>query len=230
MNKYIFDKEKAKLNQWQLIDIIDENQDIRQINTCCWVGNEYPSFSMFYDEDKNIIREKTLYEKYLWKEYKLEEGEYIENREIKKIDRPKVNDNEQWFWKWNGIKWEFDFISWKQQLEQELFSIRNQVINNDLTYNNFTFRMFPIDIENFKEKALQVSLGFAQLTDVVEWRLKNDTVQQFTLKEILEILAIWGKRKVDIFEEFNRLYIKFMEIIDENELREFMNEVKVKWN
>lgn len=28
MNKYIFDKEKAKLNQWQLIDVKNENSKI----------------------------------------------------------------------------------------------------------------------------------------------------------------------------------------------------------
>ena len=89
--------------------------------------------------------------------------------------------------------------------------------------------MLPIDVENFKEKALQTSLGVVQLTDIVEWRLKNDEVQQFTLKEILEILAIWGKRKVDIFEKFNKLYVKFMMILDENELREFMKEVEEEW-
>ena len=86
-----------------------------------------------------------------------------------------------------------------------------------------------IDVENFKEKALQVSLGFAQLTDIVEWRLKNDEVQQFTLKEILEVLAIWGKRKVDIFQKFNKLYVKFMMILDEDELRQFMKEVEEEW-
>lgn len=226
MNKYIFDKEKAKLNQWQLIDVISENQNITQTNICHWVGKEYPSFSMFYDEDKNIIREKTLYEKYLWKEYQLQEGEYIENKEIKKKEKPKTNEEEQWFWKWDGIEWRFDFSSWKKQLEQDLFSIRNQAINKDLTYNNFIFRMLPVDVENFKEKALQISLGFAQLTDVVEWRLKNDEVHKFTLKEILEILAMWGKRKVDIFEKFNKLYVKFTTVSDEEELRQFMKEVE----
>ena len=104
--------------------------------------------------------------------------------------------------------------------------MRNQAFNKDITYNDFTFRMLPVDVENFKEKALQVSLGFAQLTDIVEWRLKNDEVQQFTLREILEVLALWGKRKVDIFEKFNKLYVKFMSILDEDELREFMKEVE----
>lgn len=224
--KYIFDKQKAKLNQWQLIDIKNENSEIDNDLYCYWLGNEYPSFSMFYDKQKNIIREKTKYEQYIWKEYKLQDGEYIEDKEIKYKEKPK---QDEWFWYWKDFKWQFDFIEWKKSLSQQLFNFRNQAFNKDLTYNNFTFRMLPIDVENFKEKALQISLGFAQLTDIVEWRLKNDEVQQFTLKEILEVLAIWGKRKVDIFEKFNKLYVKFMMILDEDELRQFMKEVEEEW-
>lgn len=226
MNKYIFDKEKAKLNQWQLIDVKNENSKIDDSLYCYWLGNEYPSFSMFYDEQKNIIREKTKYEQYIWKEYELQDGEYIEDKEIKYKEKPK---QDEWFWYWKDFKWQFGFIEWKKSLSQKLFNFRNQAFNKDLIYNNFTFRMLPIDVENFKEKALQTSLGVVQLTDIVEWRLKNDEVQQFTLKEILEVLAIWGKRKVNIFEKFNKLYVKFMMILDENELREFMKEVEEEW-
>ena len=226
MKKYIYDKMKAKLNQWQLLDVIDDNRQINEENTCYWVGNEYPTFSMFYDEQKNIVREKTKYEKYIWKEYKLKDGEYIEDKEIKYKERP---EQDKWFWYWKDFKWQFDFIEWKKSLSKQLFNFRNQAFNKDLTYNDFTFRMLSIDVENFKEKALQVSLGFAQLTDIVEWRLKNDEVQQFTLKEILEVLAIWGKRKVDIFQKFNKLYVKFMMILDEDELRQFMKEVEEEW-
>lgn len=226
MDKYIFDKQKTKLNQWQLIDVKDENDEINKDIYCYWLGNEYPLFSMFYDEQKDIIREKTKYEKYLWKEYNLQDGEYIEDEEIKYKEKPK---QDEWFWYWKDFKWEFDFIEWKKSLSEKLFDFRNQAFNKDLTYNNFIFRMLPIDVENFKEKALQVSLNFAQLTDIVEWRLKNDEVQQFTLKEILEVLAIWGKRKVDIFEKFNKLYVRFMEILDKDELRQFMKEVEEEW-
>lgn len=226
MSKYIFDKQKAKLNQWQLLDVVDENKEIKDTNICYWIGNGYPSFSMFYDESIDRIREKTKYEQYIWKEYELQDGEYIEDKEIKYKEKPK---QDEWFWYWKDFKWQFDFIEWKKSLSQQLFNFRNQAFNKDLTYNNFTFRMLPIDVENFKEKALQISLGFAQLTDIVEWRLKNDEVQQFTLKEILEVLAIWGKRKVDIFEKFNKLYVKFMMILDEDELRQFMKEVEKEW-
>ena len=226
MDKYIFDKQKAKLNQWQLIDVKNKDSEIDNNLYCYWLGNEYPSFSMFYDEQKNIIREKTKYEQYIWKEYELQDGEYIEDKEIKYEEKPK---QDEWFWHWKDFKWQFDFIEWKKSLSQQLFNFRNQAFNKDLTYNNFTFRMLPIDVENFKEKALQISLGFAQLTDIVEWRLKNDEIQQFTLKEILEVLAIWGKRKVDIFEKFNKLYVKFTMILDEDELRQFMKEVEEEW-
>lgn len=228
MNKkiYIFDKQKAKLNQWQLVDIKDENDEIDDTLYCYWLGNEYPFFSMFYDEKNNIIREKTKYERYIWKEYELQDGEYIENEELKYIKPP---EHDRAFWYWKDRKWQFNFIEWKKSLNQRLFNLRDHAFNKDLTYNNFTFRMLPVDVENFKEKALQVSLGFAQLTDVVEWRLKNDEVQQFVLKEILEILSIWGKRKIAIFEKFNNLYIEFMAISDENKLREFMKEVEKEW-
>ena len=227
MSKYIFDKEKAKLNQWQLLDIVDDNKEITQSNVCYWVGDEYPSFSMLYDEEKDCIREKTQYEKLVYKEYELQDGEYLDGKEIKFISRP---EKDSMFWKWSEIKWEFDFIEWKKSLEQQLFTIRNNAMHKDMKYDNFIFRMLPVDIENFKERALQVALGMTQLNDITEWRLKNDEVHQFTIKEILDVLSMWGKRKIDIFEKFNKLYVKFLMEVDEDGLREFMKGVEEEWN
>lgn len=227
MSKYIFDKEKAKLNQWQLLDVIDNNKEITQSNVCYWVGDEYPSFSMFYDEEKDCIREKTQYEKLVYKEYTLQDGEYLDGKEIKFIPRP---EQDSMFWKWDKVKWEFDFIEWKKYLEQQLFTIRNNAMHKDMKYDNFIFRMLPVDIENFKERALQVALGVTQLNDITEWRLKNDEVHQFTIKEILDVLGMWGKRKVDIFEKFNKLYVKLLMEVDEDGLREFMKGVEEEWN
>lgn len=227
MSKYIFDKEKAKLNQWQLLDVVDNDKEITQSNVCYWVGDEYPSFSMFYDEEKDCIREKTQYEKLVYKEYELQDGEYLDGKEIKFIPRP---EKDSMFWKWNEVKWEFDFIEWKKSLEQQLFMIRNNAMHKDMKYDNFIFRMLPVDIDNFKERALQVALGMAQLNDITEWRLKNDEVHQFTIKEILDVLGMWGKRKVDIFEKFNKLYVKFLMEVDEDGLREFMKGVEEEWN
>jgi hypothetical protein len=227
MSKYIFDKEKAKLNQWQLLDVIDNNKEITQSNVCYWVGDEYPSFSMFYDEEKDCIREKTQYEKLVYKEYTLQDGEYLDGKEIKFIPRP---EQDSMFWRWDKVKWEFDFIEWKKSLEQQLFMIRNNAMHKDMKYDNFIFRMLPVDIENFKERALQVALGMTQLNDITEWRLKNDEVHQFTIKEILDVLGMWGKRKVDIFEKFNKLYVKFLMEVDEDGLREFMKGVEEEWN
>lgn len=227
MSKYIFDKEKAKLNQWSLLDVIDNNKEITQSNVCYWVGDEYPSFSMFYDEEKDCIREKTQYEKLVYKEYTLQDGEYLDGKEIKFIPRP---EQDSMFWRWDKVKWEFDFIEWKKSLEQQLFTIRNNAMHKDMKYDNFIFRMLPVDIENFKERALQVALGVTQLNDITEWRLKNDEVHQFTIKEILDVLGMWGKRKVDIFEQFNKLYVKFLMEVDEDGLREFMKGVEEEWN
>lgn len=226
MNKYVFNKEKAKLNQWQLLDVVNENKEINQPNTCYWVGSEYPSFSMFYDEEKDCIREKTQYEKLVYKEITLQDGEYLDGKEIKYIPRP---EQDLMFWHWNKVKWEFDFINWKKSLEQNLFAIRNNAMHKDIEFNNFVFRMLPVDVENFKEKALQVSLGMAQLTDIIEWRLKNDEVHNFTIKDILDILGIWAKRKVDIFEKFNRLYVDFLTETDEDKLRKFMKNIEKEW-
>ena len=223
MNKYIFDKQKSKLNQWQLIDVKNENSEIDNDLYCYWLGNEYPSFSMFYDEQKDIIREKTKYEKYIWKEYELQDGEYIENKEIKYKEKPKQDER---FWYWKDNRWNFDFIEWKKSLEQELFSIRDTAFYKDIKYNNFIFRMLPIDIENFKERALQVALGSVKLEDETQWRLKNDTVHVFKIKEIVEILTLWGKRKIQLFETFNKLYEEFLMEIEEDKLREFMSKVK----
>lgn len=75
-------------------------------------------------------------------------------------------------------------------------------MHKDIKYNNFVFRMLPVDIENFKERALQVALGSVKLEDETQWRLKNDTVHVFS-----------------IYEEFLRE-------IEEDKLREFMSKVK----
>jgi len=175
----------------------------------------------------DCIREKTQYEKLVYKEYELQDGEYLDGKEIKFIPRP---EKDSMFWKWNEIKWEFDFMEWKKSLEQQLFTIRNNAMHKDMKYDNFIFRMLPVDIDNFKERALQVALGMTQLNDITEWRLKNDEVHNFTIKEILDILGMWGKRKVDIFEKFNKLYVKFLMEVDEDGLREFMKGVEEEWN
>ena len=41
------------------------------------------------------------------------------------------------FWKWDKVKWEFDFIEWKKSLEQQLFMIRNNAMHKDMKYDNF---------------------------------------------------------------------------------------------
>ena len=102
-------------------------------------------------------------------------------------------------------------------------------MHKDIKYNNFVFRMLPVDVDNFKERALQVALGMTQLNDITEWRLKNDEVHNFTIKEILDILGMWGKRKVDIFEKFNKLYVDFLMEIEEDKIREFIKEVEEEW-
>lgn len=227
MNKYIFDKQKAKLNQWQLIDVKNEDSKINDNLYCYWLGNEYPSFSMIYDEQKNIIREKTKYEQYIWKEYELQDGEYIEDKEIKYKEKPKENNN---FWFWKDFKWNFDLENFKKELENEIFYTRNNIYDSDLKYKEHIFRALSIDIENMKEKALQITLGVSKKEDEIEWRLKNDSVIKITFEDILNILNLWFERKNKFFEEFNLIYEKFLSENNVENLNQIIKYIRKKYN
>lgn len=226
MNKYIFDKQKAKLNQWQLIDVKNEDSKINDNLYCYWLGNEYPSFSMIYDEQKNIIREKTKYEQYILKEYELQDGEYIEDKEIKYKEKPKENNN---FWFWKDFKWNFDLENFKKELENEIFYTRNNIYDSDLKYKEHIFRALSVDIDNMKEKALQITLGVSKKEDEIEWRIKDDSVIKITFEDILNILNLWFERKNKIFEEFNSIYENFLSENNIENLNQIIKDIKEKY-
>lgn len=218
MNKYIFDKEKAKLNQWQLLDVIDDNKQIDEENICYWVGNEYPTFSMFYDEQKNIIREKTKYEKFICNEYQLKDGEYIENREIKKTEKP----NKHSFWENN--KWTTDILLLKRFKREELKKIRDTKVRENISLYGAEFQVRnEKDIENFKDVERALDKGFRQLTDKIFWVLADNSTKEFTYEQLSKVLDEKAKRKEEIFKKFILLS---KELEKANTIEEIEN---IKW-
>ncbi|MBR8733128.1 hypothetical protein IX329_000701 [Fusobacterium necrophorum] len=95
----------------------------------------------------------------------------------------------------------------KKKINEKWKNERQEKIDADLEYKNFMFQMREdIDVRNFQQRALQVALGQKKLTDKEEWRLKDNTFKEFTYKELLEIVGLWGERKQKIWNDLKRMW------------------------
>ncbi|KDE73926.1 hypothetical protein FUSO7_05510 [Fusobacterium necrophorum BFTR-2] len=95
----------------------------------------------------------------------------------------------------------------KKKVNEKWKNERQEKIDADLEYKNFMFQMREdIDVRNFQQRALQVALGQKKLTDKEEWRLKDNTFKEFTYKELLEIVDLWGERKKKIWIDLKRMW------------------------
>lgn len=95
----------------------------------------------------------------------------------------------------------------KKQLNEKWKMERQEKIDADLEYKNFVFQMREdIDVKNFEQRGLQIVLGQKKITDKEEWRLKDNTFKEFTYKELLEIVGLWGERKQKIWIDLKRMW------------------------
>lgn len=95
----------------------------------------------------------------------------------------------------------------KKQVNEKWKMERQEKIDADLEYKGSIFQMREvIDVKNFEQRGLQIALGQKQLTDKEEWRLKDNTFKEFTYKELLEIVNLWGERKKKIRLDLKRMW------------------------
>jgi len=95
----------------------------------------------------------------------------------------------------------------KKKINEKWKNERQEKIDADLEYKNFMFQMREdIDVKNFEQRGLQIALGMKKITDKEEWRLKDNTFKEFTYKELLEVVGLWGKRKTQIWNDLKRMW------------------------
>lgn len=134
-------------------------------------------------------------------EIELEEGEIIQDKKLIKIHKPSE------YHIWNGKEWKVDLEDVKNKINETWKKERQEKIDADLEYKNFMFQMREdIDVKNFEQRGLQIALNQKKLTDKEEWRLKDNTFKEFTYKELLEIVGLWGKRKQKIWNDLKRMW------------------------
>lgn len=95
----------------------------------------------------------------------------------------------------------------KKQVNEKWKNERQEKINADLEYKGSIFQMREdVDVKNFEQRGLQIALGQKKLTDKEEWRLKDNTFKEFTYKELLEVVGLWGERKKKIWNDLKRMW------------------------
>lgn len=95
----------------------------------------------------------------------------------------------------------------KKKINEKWKKERQEKIDADLNYKGYVFQMREdIDVKNFEQRGLQIALNQKKLTDKEEWRLKDNTFKEFTYKELLEIVGIWGERKKKIWIDLKRMW------------------------
>ncbi|WP_261791371.1 hypothetical protein [Fusobacterium necrophorum] len=134
-------------------------------------------------------------------EIELEEGEIILDKKLIKIHKPSK------YHVWNGKEWRIDLEDIKDKINETWKKERQEKIDADLNYKDYIFQMHEdIDVKNFQQRALQIALGQKKLTDKEEWRLKDNTFKEFTYKELLEVVELWGERKQKIWIDLKRMW------------------------
>ena len=203
--KYIFDKNKINengdLNTESFLGILKEEESERLafkgISTTKYISqNSLDMRLLKYDKNKDCIRKKTKIELYNDNLYALKDGEILQNGEILQVEKPS-----KWH-TWDKDKWIVDLAVVKSAKREELKSIREEKISENIEVHGSLFQVREKDLENFEDVARAIRRGKRQLTDRRIWVLADNSVKEFTYAELLDVLDERAERKDKIFAQF----------------------------
>lgn len=203
--KYIFDKNKINengdLNTESFLGILKEEESERLafkgISTTKYISqNSLDMRLLKYDKNKDCIREKTKIELYNDNLYALKDGEILQNGEILQVEKPS-----KWH-TWDKDKWVVDLAVVKSAKREELKSIREEKILENIEVHGSLFQVREKDLENFEDVARAIRRGKRQLTDRRMWVIADNSVKEFTYAELLDVLDERAERKDKIFAQF----------------------------
>ncbi|CAL7894385.1 DUF4376 domain-containing protein [Fusobacterium necrophorum] len=224
MKKYIFSISSLKQGRIFPVHVLEVEENIsEEYQNENFLITELENFNfqqLYYDETENKVKEKTKFQLYKENLYKLKIGEFFnkDTQEFMMIERPSK------YHKWNGKTWEVDIKEVKDIVNEKWKVERQLKIDKDTNYKGFIFQTREYtDIHNFEQYGFLMMLGKAKQSDKVEWRMKDNSYHEFTVQELLEVVAIWGARKKAIFEDNKRMWLEL-------EKAETVEEIeKIKW-
>lgn len=178
-------------------NIFLDHPDIDKEN-CVIVEQEQPFLHPTFAD--NVIREKTREE--LVAEgigVQLNEGEVIQDKKIVAFEKPS-----RWH-TWNKNEWVVDLQAVKNKKREELKSIREEKISENIEVHGSLFQVREKDLENFYDIDFAIRRKERELTDTKHWVLADNTIREFTYAQLLDVLSERAKRKENIFEKFGML-------------------------
>lgn len=225
--KYIFDKDKINengdLNTESFLGMLKEEESERLafkgISTTKYISqNSLDMRLLKYDKNKDCIREKTKIELYNDNLYALKDGEILQNAEILQVEKPS-----KWH-TWNKDKWVVDLEAVKNKKREELKSIREEKIAENIEVHGSLFQVREKDLENFEDVARAIRREKRQLTDKRAWVLADNSIKVFTYAELLDVLDERALRKEKIFNEYGKLSVALEKAKTIEEIE------KIKWD
>lgn len=202
MKKYfILDKTKLKEGILFCLGIEEHIQDIetKYENYVVYTGEEYINFYWYYDEVTESIKEKTEYMLYKEGIYKLRDGEKITDDKLIYIEQPSQ------YHTWNGNEWLINLDDVKKLKLQELKSLRDEKISEDIEVDEAVFQIKEKDLQKFLLKKVEADIH-PELKEVKEdWRLADNTYKKIDFSDVLKILEAYGTRQRKVFKEFGML-------------------------
>ena len=225
MKKYIFrvqDLKQGNMIPYNVLDLDEKTPENTETETfiALEIEESYDIDLFLYDKEKQEVRRKTKKELYDNGLHTLKIGEIFDetSQDFKTLDQPS-----RWH-TWNGKTWEVDIKEVKDIVNEKWKVERQLKIDKDTNYKGFIFQTREYtDIHNFEQYGFLMMLGKAKQSDKVEWRMKDNSYHEFTVQELLEVVAIWGARKKSIFEDNKRMWLEL-------EKAETVEEIeKIKW-
>lgn len=224
--KYIFDKDKINengdLNTENFLGVLKEEESemlaFRGILTTKYISqNSLDMRLLKYDKSKDYIRKKTKVELYNDNLYTLKDGEILQHGEILQVEKPS-----KWH-TWDKDKWVVDSQAVKNKKREELKSIREEKISENIELHGALFQVREKDLENFEDVARAIRRKKRQLTDKRMWVLADDSVKEFTYAELLDVLDERAERKDKIFAQFAILSMQLEKCENVDDIE------KIKW-
>lgn len=108
----------------------------------------------------------------------------------------------------NELKYVFNLEQAKLEKREELKSIRNQKIQSDIEVHGSVFQVRDSDKENFDDVGLMIRTGEIDYDYKKHWVLADNSIKEFTARQIIDVWKERTKRKDKIFLEFGQLSMK----------------------
>lgn len=210
---YIYlDKEKAKEGIALVVAVLEEqNKNYKKDygeNIVEFIGEDLPHY-ITYVEETDSVREATEEEKVARQQITLEDNQviidniiYTYNKQYQKVVNNKIVDKTIKELIEEGI---LTLEEVKKIKRKELKQIRDEKIHENITVHGSIFQVRESDTVKFQLIGLGLALGKLELNGKEKWVLADNSVQEFTNSELIDVLMAKEERERKIFAKFVEL-------------------------